>query len=170
MERKAKRISLVLSLLAVVILGVVVIGRSDLFTGRISKLAFFQESATVDKTIEEAFVSAKEASKILVEAALQSGRIDAETAKKYEQEMTNVRALSRIDTIIMAVKYFGINQYGWGPTVNDVKSTESIAQPLALCISNGCLDIDFKPQNMSTRAFVEKIALNLSNRFGSAGK
>lgn len=170
MERKTKKILLVLPLLVVLMLGVVVVGRSDLFTGKMSKLAFFQESSTRDQVIDEAFVGSKEASQILMNAALKSGRIDAATAKKYEQEVASTRAFSRIDAVNMAVKYFGINQYGWGPTVNDVKPTEPIAQPLALCVSNGCLDIDFKPQNMATRTFVEKMATNLSARLGSAGK
>lgn len=153
-------------IILVVIGTVVFFGQSSLFTGNLnSRLAFFKESPSKDKVVEGAFITYQEAASLLTSAALKAKRIDGAKAAVFMQQFASSQNISRAALADMAVKIFGLTYPAANITkVADVAANDSYFYSVMTCVANGCMDIEFKPNNLAMRQFAEKMAQNLSGK------
>lgn len=132
-------------------------------TGRLdSQVAFFKSSPEKDKVIDQNFVSVKSAASTLIAASLKAGRITQQEAEQFYARFNSDVKVTRADIATLAVIIFKLDgQKIGGPRITDVNPRERSAQAIYTCISNGCLDIEFKPTNSATWDFLNKVSANL---------
>ena len=162
METNTKKTLLIIAVVGVVGISIF-LGSAENFFG---KLVFFKDSPTKEKVIEKAYVTYGEAFQLLKNAAEKTGKADKQKIKKVEQEVQQIAAdqINREEFAILAVKIFGIREYGYGSDLNDIDGSQARGNAIYLFTSNGGIDTDFKPQNLTTDTFARKAAENLTKR------
>lgn len=162
METNTKKILIVITVLGVIGLSIL-LGSSENFFG---KLVFFKDSPTKEKVIDKSFVTYKEAFELLKNAAEKTGKADKGKIEKAQTEVKKIEndQISREEFAILAVKIFGIREYGYGSDLNDIDGSQARGNAIYLFTSNGGIDTDFKPQNLTTDTFARKAAENLTKR------
>lgn len=160
-----KKIIIILIIL-VAVGAVLFFGKSSLFTGNLnSRLAFFKESPSKDQVVEGAFITYQEAASLLTFAALKAKRIDDVKAASFIQQFASSQKISRAALADMAVKIFGLTYPAANTTkVSDVATNDPYFYAIMTCVANGCMDIEFKPNNLTMRQFAEKMGQNLSGK------
>lgn len=162
MITRRRKIVLTLGALAVVV-AVVVIAQPGFLTGR---LAFFTKSPTNNEAVDGSYVTNNDAIALLLQGALEAGRITSETAARYQSEFSSSedRQITREKFAELAVRIFGIENYGYGTRFSDVSSDAASAKNIYLLTSNSGAS-EFKPFNFTTKSFAAKTVQELSVRF-----
>ncbi|MBI2453673.1 hypothetical protein HYV58_00670 [Candidatus Peregrinibacteria bacterium] len=131
--------------LAAVIAILIALSSSSNFLGR---LVFFEDAPVRDQVIEGNFIKHGEALELLISAAQEAGRIGAEKAAAFKKEFQKSpdRKITRREFAEMAVKIFGIGEYGSGPQLSDVNGSLPSARAVYLFVSHGGISLDFNAE------------------------
>lgn len=162
METNTKKILLTIGIISIIAISIL-LGNSESFFG---KLVFFKDSPTKEKVIDKSFVTYDEAFELLKNAAKKAGKNDEKRIQKIQSEIKKIEneQISREEFAILAVKIFGIDEYGYGASLSDIDGSQARGNAIYLFTSNGGIDTEFKPQNLTTDTFAQKAAENLAKR------
>lgn len=139
-------------------------GRSYLFTGR---LVFFQQPTSTE-VVANAGITHGEAMLLLTQAAERAGRITAAQGEGLRNSIPAQNAhtpLSRSNFAAVAAQVFNMDQFSYGPSLNDVSPYRQDFNTINLFVSNGGMPVTFKPDNPATREFANEAAESLEFRF-----